>query len=217
MGAREAFLWEERKRADQEQEAMVNMLKTMAIHQTRAAEDIAAQFVEREKRLWADIDAAIQEAERKEKERAAAEEAERKKAEEEEAARVARAEQEAKARREEAERLAKENAEKEVKRQEDEAKARAEEERQAREADQRAAEEERRSKAKGQTADEWREWVDKQRWMKSEVIEPVKADRATRTTLRTGMRLITRGLGQVVNTKESVLRVVSVSGGSESP
>lgn len=48
--------------------------------------------------------------------------------------------------------------------------------------------------------------------MKRNVIEPVKADRGVRTGLRQGMRLVTRGLGQVVNTRESVLRVVSDAG-----
>lgn len=62
---------------------------------------------------------------------------------------------------------------------------------------------------KGQTSTEWRKWVDRQRWMKAEVIDAVKADRATKSGLRVGMRLMTRNLGQVTNAKEVILRVVS--------
>jgi len=63
---------------------------------------------------------------------------------------------------------------------------------------------------RGQTSTEWKSWVDKQKWMKTEVIEVIKADRNTRTTLRTSMRLMTRNLGQVTNARETVLRVVSL-------
>ncbi len=59
------------------------------------------------------------------------------------------------------------------------------------------------------TRTEWGRWVERQKWMKKEVIEVVKADKTLRAGLKVGMRLITRGLGQVVNTKESVMRVVS--------
>jgi hypothetical protein len=65
------------------------------------------------------------------------------------------------------------------------------------------------SAKKGQTSTEWRKWVEKQRWMKAEVIEVVKADKATKSALRVGMRLITRNLGQVTNTRDVVVRVVS--------
>lgn len=56
---------------------------------------------------------------------------------------------------------------------------------------------------------EWKAYVNKQRWMKAEVIEKAKAEGGVRAGLRKGMRLMTRGLGQVVNTRESVVRVVS--------
>ena len=62
---------------------------------------------------------------------------------------------------------------------------------------------------KGRTNTEWRQWVDKQKWMKKEIIEVIKADRATKTRLRAGMRLMTRNLGQVTNSKETILRVVN--------
>ena len=70
-------------------------------------------------------------------------------------------------------------------------------------------EQERAAASKGQAGGEWRKWVDIQRKMKADVIEVVKSDRATKANLRSGMRLITRGLGQVVNTREAVIRVVS--------
>ena len=65
------------------------------------------------------------------------------------------------------------------------------------------------SAKRGQTSSEWKNWVDKQNWMKTEVINVIKADKATRTGLRPTMRLMTRNLGQVTNAKETVLRVVS--------
>lgn len=65
------------------------------------------------------------------------------------------------------------------------------------------------SAKRGQTSSAWRSWVDKQKWMKSEVINVIKADKATRTGLRPTMRLMTRNLGQVTNAKETVLRIVS--------
>jgi nucleoporin GLE1 len=65
------------------------------------------------------------------------------------------------------------------------------------------------SAKRGQTSSEWRNWVDKQNWMKTEVINVIKADKTTRTGLRPTMRLMTRNLGQVTNAKETVLRIVS--------
>jgi len=65
------------------------------------------------------------------------------------------------------------------------------------------------SARRGQTSSDWKNWVDKQNWMKSEVVNVIKADKATRTGLRPTMRLMTRNLGQVTNAKETVLRIVS--------
>ena len=91
------------------------------------------------------------------------------------------------------------------------ADAQAKEERDRQAAEKKAKEEERAKAAdtRGRTSSEWRKWVEKQRWMKKEVIEVIKADKATRTGLRTSMRLITRNMGQVTNSKETILRVVS--------
>ena len=86
-------------------------------------------------------------------------------------------------------------------REEEEAKAEAA--REALEAKQKTA------STRGQVGAEWRRWVERQKGIKKDVIEVVKADRATKTGLSLGMRLITRGLGQVVNTREGVVRVVS--------
>lgn len=71
--------------------------------------------------------------------------------------------------------------------------------------------EEKAQREQGQTGDQWNKWVGVQKWMKSKVIEPVKADGETKRGLRGLMRGVTRGLGQVVNTRESILRVVSPS------
>lgn len=59
-------------------------------------------------------------------------------------------------------------------------------------------------------ANEWRKWVEIQQRMKAEVIEPVKADRGIRTAVKPSMRLINRWLGQVTNTRQTILRVVSL-------
>jgi nucleoporin GLE1 len=68
---------------------------------------------------------------------------------------------------------------------------------------------EKKEESDGTPSTEWKRWLLKQRWMKREVIEVAKADKAGRAELRKVMRLMTRGLGQVVNTRESILRIVS--------
>lgn len=130
-------------------------------------------------------------------------------AKEEEAARIAAEEKAALARKAEAEKAAKEKAEKEAA--EAAAKEKAEKEEQERQA---AQAKEEQTKAAEQAAgtravDEWRKWVDVQKTMKDQVINLVKGNREMKTSLRQGMRLITRGIGQVINTQESVVRVVS--------
>lgn len=68
--------------------------------------------------------------------------------------------------------------------------------------------EEKANRERNQCGKEWEKWVGVQKWMKARVIEPVKADSGTRRGLRVMMRGVTRGLGQVVNTRESIIRVV---------
>lgn len=139
----------------------------------------------------------------------AARAAEALKLKQEEEARIAAAEKEALARKAEAERAAKEKADKEAsdkaEREKSEAAAKAQEEAAKAEEDKRLA-----AQAEGsRNITEWENWVKVQKRMKVEVIEPVKANRDVRSGLRMSMRLITRGLGQVVNTKQDILRVVS--------
>lgn len=157
-----------------------------------------------------DVEAAIKQAERAESEKRAAEIASARRKKEEEEARTAAAEKEAISRRAQAEEMAKNQmAKQKADAQAKEAKA--EEDRQAAE---RKVQEEEKAKAadtRGRTSSEWRKWVEKQRGMKKEVIDVIKADKATRTGLRTSMRLITRNMGQVTNSKETILRVVSSS------
>ncbi|WWD21609.1 hypothetical protein CI109_106095 [Kwoniella shandongensis] len=203
--ARARLRGKEDDRVAREAEEMRRLLEGMAIKQNKEEEETARKFAEREKKLWADIDAAIKEVEKKQAELAAAAQAAARKQKEEEAARIAAAEKQAVAQKAEAERKTKEQAEKE--RLAREAKE-AEDRRVAAEKE----EQEARSKAaaeKGKAGGEWRKWVEKQKWMKSEVIEPVKADGEVKRGLRQGMRLITRGLGQVVNTQESIVRVTN--------
>ena len=63
-------------------------------------------------------------------------------------------------------------------------------------------------RAKDETHDLWNAWVEIQKRFKLNVIDVVKADRTEKTGLGAGMRLITRGVGQVVNTQASILKVV---------
>lgn len=121
-------------------------------------------------------------------------------------AKAAAAEKEAQARRAQAEKMAREKMDR------DKAEAEAKQETERLAAAEREKEVERLKAAdtRGKTSSEWRSWVEKQKWMKKEVIEVVKADRATRTGLRTAMRLITRNLGQVTNAKDTIIRVVGL-------
>lgn len=135
--------------------------------------------------------------------------AEARKRKEEEEARIAAAEKEALARKQEQERQAKEKAEQEAN--DRAAREQAEVEAKAKEEAAKAEEEKRTAAAaeSNRSVKEWKYWVQQQQRMKSEVIEVVKGNREERQSLRPAMRLITRGLGQVVNTKETIVRVVS--------
>jgi len=190
---------------------MTRLLEAMAIKQHKDEEELSRKFAEREKRLWADIDAAIQEVERQEAERIATEEAAAQKKRADESAKAQRTEQEAKAKREEAERAERERVEKERRAKEEGDRALEAETRRRDEEAARAQEANKARRAKGQTETEWKTWTEKQMWMKTEVIATVKADRQTMMALKAGMRLITRGLGQLVNTKETIIRVVCCS------
>jgi membrane protein involved in colicin uptake len=151
------------------------------------------------------IDAAIRETERQEAERKAAVIAAEQKKKEDEAARIAAKEKAALAVKAEADRKAQEAA------------ARVKAERDAKEVTvKEAAEKEAMMEAKrkakeeqGQTEAEWRKWVDTQRWMKKEVIGPFKAGTVEgKSKAKSGMRLMTRGLGQVTNSKSAIVRTV---------
>ncbi|OCF58660.1 hypothetical protein L486_03150 [Kwoniella mangroviensis CBS 10435] len=203
--ARARLQSQEQDRLAKEAEELRMMMEGMTMKLHKEGEELERQFKEREKKLWDDIDAAIKEVERREAELAAATMAavQRQKAEEE--ARRAQAEKLALAHKAEEDRKAREQAEKEKQIQ----SAKEEEERK-----QLAEKEHEETKAKvaaekDRAGGEWRKWVEKQKWMKINVIEPVKGDRSTKTTLRAGMRLMTRGLGQVVNTQESIVRVTN--------
>ncbi|ORX33992.1 GLE1-like protein-domain-containing protein [Kockovaella imperatae] len=190
------------RRQARNEEQMDRMMQGIALVDKEGKDETQRRFQERQKRLWDDINNAIREVERREAEVAAAAAAASRKRQEEEAARVAAEEKAALARRHEAERLAKEHLAK----QQAEKEAKAAE--QKRLDEEKAAKEEARAKSHKSLSD-WKFWVEKQQWMKKEVIEPVKGDKNLRTSLRQGMRLMTRGLGQVVNTQEGVVRVTN--------
>ena len=57
----------------------------------------------------------------------------------------------------------------------------------------------------------WEKWVEHQRKTKIEVIEQVKADDGLRKNIGPIKRKITRRIGQIVNTRESIVNIVSPS------
>ncbi|ORY21293.1 GLE1-like protein-domain-containing protein [Naematelia encephala] len=190
-------------RLQREEEEMRRMLEGMALRQTREAEERRRDFAEREKRLWAEIDATIREVELKEAALATARLTAEREAKEQAQALIAKQEQEAQARRIAEQKVAEEKRAREKQRLEAQEAAR-------------KADEEARTKAEqdAKIVDlsnmphrEWAKWVRQQRRMKTQVIEPVKADRATKQAVKIALRLITRGVGQVVNTKHDTVRV----------
>ncbi|WOO78638.1 Nucleoporin GLE1 [Vanrija pseudolonga] len=194
---------------DRDAQELGRMLEGLTVRQKQEEDEMAKRFAQRTAQLWEAVDAAVKEAERRQaEEQVAAAEAARKQ-KEEEAARVAAAEKAAQDRKAEQERQAKEAAE-------GEAAAKAERDKQ--EADQaahtaavKAQEDKQRAAAAEQNrgSTEWSRWVEVQKKMKRDVIEVVKADKNLIKELRPGMRLMTRSLGQVINTKETIVRVTN--------
>ncbi|KAL7422743.1 Nuclear pore complex nucleoporin component [Cryptotrichosporon argae] len=176
----------------------------------------ASRRRDRSARLSQVVDASIVEATRRLAEMKVREEAEerakKEQAEREEKEREERASKE----KEDAEAEKKRAEEDEARRREEQAKAQEERERldkaesEARaKADEAERANEARAAAAGSTAREWRAWADKQAWIKAHVIEVVKADGALSAAVRKPSRLITRKVGQVVNTRSDVLRVAN--------
>ncbi|WWC59610.1 uncharacterized protein I303_102168 [Kwoniella dejecticola CBS 10117] len=207
--ARARMKSQEDSRLEKEADELRKMLEGMTMKNEADERELERKFKEREKKLWDDIEAAIKDVERREAELAAATIAAAQKQKAEDAARKAAAEklaqEAANKKKAEVERWEREKADKERKiaEQAQEAVKREAAKREEEEAQARAAEE------KDKAGSEWRKWVEKQKWMKENVINPVKGDRATKTALKGGMRLMTRGLGQVVNTKEGIIRVTN--------
>lgn len=186
------------------------LLAGIALRNSKEEEEAAKRFAEREKQLWAvrpllpsravaddmqDIDKAILLAEQKASDarRAVLDAEEKKKADA--AAKVAAEAKAAQDRQAEAQRLAREAVEKSQR--EKEAAKKLEEERLK--VDQAEAE-------RSATKTEWNKWVEEQKRIKREVTEVVKS--GGKAKLRASMRLITRGLGQAVNSRESVIKLV---------
>ncbi|WWC86751.1 uncharacterized protein L201_001629 [Kwoniella dendrophila CBS 6074] len=207
--ARARIQSQEEARLAKEAEELRKMLEGMSMKHDREEEELERKFREREKKLWDDIDAAIKDVERREAELAAATTAAAKRQKAEDEARAAQAEKLALAQKEEAEKLAKDQAEQQrsaqaVKEEEERKLSARKEEEAAQEAAQAKVAEE-----KDRAGSEWRKWVQKQKWLKSTIIEPVKNDRAIRTALKQGMRLMTRFLGQVTNDQKVIVRVTN--------
>ena len=160
---------------------------------------------------YQDIESAIREVEEREEGIRVAAQAVMRKQAEEEAGAARRAEEErrkgeeAAAQKRREQKAGDERRDREAKEGQREREARAGEERKAA-AERKAKEERQKAKASGGMAGaEWRKWVELQKTIKLSIIEVAKADRA----LKAPRRLVTRGLGQVVNTREAGLRVVS--------
>ncbi|ODO07876.1 hypothetical protein I350_03457 [Cryptococcus amylolentus CBS 6273] len=192
-----------------EAEEMSQMLEGLVIRHRKEEEELQRTFKEREKALWEDIDGVIKAAEKQYAEaeaRAAADaQAIARKEKEERDVLIAEAERLARAQKAEDERRANEFA---LKQQKVRA-AKEAEERQRREAEEKAQLESRRRDKKGEAGAMWRQYVEKQQWMKREVIEAVKADKPTMTALNKSKRMMTRWLGQTLNTKESVTKITN--------
>ncbi|OWZ66618.1 hypothetical protein AYX14_05912 [Cryptococcus neoformans] len=197
----------------QEAEEIRRLLEGLALRHNKEEEELRKAFKEREETLWKDIDEVIRSVEKREAEAAAkaarVAQAEAKKRKEEEEAQIAEKDRMAREQKAEVERRTKELALKEQ-----QAKA-------AKEAEERRIEEEKRAKEEKERASKrivdkreqagvtWRAYIEKQNWMKSEVIEKVKADRPTMTSLNKGKRMIIRWLGQALNTRESVVKITT--------
>lgn len=140
---------------------------------------------------------------------ARAAQAEAKKRQEEEDARIAERDRVARVQKAEIERRAKESAlkEQQAKAVKEAEERRLEEEKRAKEEKEKASK--RITDKRGEAGATWSVYTEKQSYMKSEVIEKVKGDRPTMTNLNKGKRMIIRWLGQALNTRESVVKIVS--------
>ncbi|BEI79542.1 hypothetical protein CcaverHIS002_0100710 [Cutaneotrichosporon cavernicola] len=194
---------------DRDADELLAMMEGLAVRAEAEEKERTRRFQERQAQLWADIDAAIKESERRHGEELAARATAERKRKEDDEARAVAAEKEALARKAEAERVAKEKAEKE-------AADRAEAEQKQKEAQAAQAAAQRQEDERRAAADtslhgrrEWAKWVDVQKRMKAEVINPLKANKEMRDTLLPTMRLIKRWIGQVVNTQEKILAVTN--------
>ncbi|CAK9784005.1 GLE1-domain-containing protein [Cutaneotrichosporon oleaginosum] len=200
---------QQQQRRDSESNELMAMMQALQLRVEEEEKERTRQFEERKAKLWADIDEVIKMAERRHVEEQAALAAAEVKRKEEEAAQIVAAEKEALAKKAEAERLARQKAEKEAADRAE--RERAEKDAQAaQEAAQRAeAEEKAAADVTMRGRREWTKWVDIQKCMKSEVINPAKANRELRTSLKPTMRLINRWIGQVVNTQEKIIGVTN--------
>ncbi|WVN89346.1 uncharacterized protein L203_104569 [Cryptococcus depauperatus CBS 7841] len=188
-----------------EAEEMRKLMEGMVIKHEKEEKELRQKFKERERALWKDIDDVIESLEKRKAAEEARIQAEIQKKKAEEDAQIAAAEKQAQVQKVEAERRAKEQAMKQT-----QAKlAREAEERRLEEEKQTQDTERRKVEKKGEAGVLWRKCTERQKWMKTEVTEPIKADKPTITALNRGKRLMTRWLGQTLNTKESTVKITN--------
>lgn len=199
---------------DDELRAINALLERVELDRSREAQQAQQDFQARNRALWQSIDQAIKAAETAQaqaaaQQRAAAEQkqreeqAEAKRRQEAQAAARAKAEEEARTKAE-AEQRAKAAAEARAKA-EQEASRKAEAEALAVKASQDASS----SLMSGLSAKEmeWREWRDRMTKVKTDVIAVVKANPAMKKEVRQNIRTIGVKVGQVVNTRESIIKI----------
>lgn len=199
---------------DDELRAINALLERVELDRSRETEQAQKQFQDRNEALWRTIDQAIKAAESAQaqaaaQQRAAAEQkqreeqAEAKRRQEAQAAAKAKADAEARDKAE-AEKRSREEAEAR-KKAEAEAAKKAQADAQAAKASQDASSSLMSGLATKET--EWREWRDRMLKVKNDVIAVVKADPVIKKEVRQNIRTIGVKVGQVVNTRESIIKI----------
>jgi len=195
-----------------------SLLSSLELERAETENQAKREFLARNQILWAGIDRTIAEvkAERQrmldeqkraeEQRRRQEEEAQRKKEEERRREEEKRLADEAKRNAEKAER---ERQQAERARQEAELKQSQLQEQQRIVEANRASTEQNALTSLQKNGQRWEKWVEHQRKTKTEVIERVKADDGLRKNIGAFKRKITRRIGQIVNTRESIVNIVS--------
>lgn len=196
-----------------------SLLSSLELERTEADNQAKREFHARNQLLWEGIDrtiAAVQaEKQRIEEEERRQSEARRKQEEDAQRRRDEERRKEEDKRKAEETRLNAEKAERErqaalkAKQEAELKKAQAEEQQKLLELG-RASAEQNALASLQKNEQRWEKWVEHQRKTKAEVIERVKADEALRKNIGPIKRKTTRRIGQIVNTRESIVSIVSL-------